>query len=48
MLLPVADLKAQWKRKIKEELHNFCQITRRDKGESYFKILQEWLITVVP
>jgi hypothetical protein len=50
LLLPVADLKAQWKKKGKEELHSFCQNTRRDRGESYFKryVLEEWLGSVVP
>jgi hypothetical protein len=33
----VADLKAQWKKKGKEELHSFCQNTKRDRGESYFE-----------
>jgi hypothetical protein len=33
----VADLKTQWKMKGKEELHSFCQNTKRDRGESYFE-----------
>jgi hypothetical protein len=33
----VADLKAQWKKKGKEELHSFCQSTKRERGESYFE-----------
>jgi hypothetical protein len=33
----VADLKAQWKKKGKEVLHNFCQTTKRERGESYFE-----------
>jgi hypothetical protein len=33
----VADLKAQWKKKGKKQLHNFCQNTKRDRGESYFE-----------
>jgi hypothetical protein len=37
LLLPVADLKAQWKKKGKEELHKFCQNTERDRGENYFE-----------
>jgi hypothetical protein len=37
LLLPVADLKDQWKKKGKEELHNFCQNTEWDRGESYFE-----------
>jgi hypothetical protein len=37
LLLPVADLKSQWKKKGKEERHSFCQNTKRDKGESYFE-----------
>jgi hypothetical protein len=37
LLLPVADIKAQWKKKGKEELHNLCQNTKRDRGECYFE-----------
>jgi hypothetical protein len=37
LLLPVADLKAQWEKKEEEELHSFCQNTKRDRGESYFE-----------
>jgi hypothetical protein len=37
LLLPVADLKTQGKRKGKEELHSFCQNTKRDRRESYFE-----------
>jgi ribonuclease HI len=37
LLLPVADLKTQWKKKVKQELHSFCQNTKRDRGESYFE-----------
>jgi hypothetical protein len=37
LLLPVADLKVQWKKKGKEELHSFCQNTKRDRRESYFE-----------
>jgi hypothetical protein len=33
----VTDLKAQWEKTEKEELHTFCQNTERDKGESYFE-----------
>jgi hypothetical protein len=33
----VADLKAQWKKQGKEELHSFCQNTKRDRGEIYFE-----------
>jgi hypothetical protein len=33
----VADLKAQWKEKGKEELHNFCKNTQRGRGESLFE-----------
>jgi hypothetical protein len=33
----MADLKAQWKKKGKEELHSFYQNTKRDRGESYFE-----------
>jgi hypothetical protein len=29
--------KVQWKKKGKEELHSFCQNTKRDRGESYFE-----------
>jgi hypothetical protein len=36
-LLPVADRKTQWKEKGKEELHNFCQNNKRDRGERYFE-----------
>jgi hypothetical protein len=34
-ILPAADIKTQWKRKGKEELHSFCQNTKRDRGENY-------------
>jgi hypothetical protein len=37
LLLPVADLKTQWKKKGKEELHSCWQNTKRDGGESYFE-----------
>jgi hypothetical protein len=37
LLLPVADIKVQWKKKGKEELHTFCQNTKWDRGESYFE-----------
>jgi hypothetical protein len=37
LLLPVADLKAQWKKKGKGVLHSFCQNTKWDRGESYFE-----------
>jgi hypothetical protein len=37
LLLPVADLKPQWKKKGKEELHSFCQNTKPDRGERYFE-----------
>jgi hypothetical protein len=37
LLLPDADLKAQWKKKGKEELHSFCQNTKRDRGECCFE-----------
>jgi ribonuclease HI len=30
ILLPLADLKGQWKKKGREELHSFCQNTERD------------------
>jgi hypothetical protein len=33
----VVDLKAQWKKKGTEELHNFCQNSKRDRGERYFE-----------
>jgi hypothetical protein len=33
----VADLKTQWKKKGKEELHSFCQNTKRDRGGNYFE-----------
>jgi hypothetical protein len=33
----MADIKAKWKKKGKEELHNFCQNTKRDRGGSYFE-----------
>jgi hypothetical protein len=33
----VADLKTQWKKKGKEELHNFCQNTKRVRGDNYFE-----------
>jgi hypothetical protein len=35
LILSVADLKTQWKKKGKEELHSFCQNTKWDRGESY-------------
>jgi ribonuclease HI len=35
LLLPVAELKAQWKKKDKAELHSFCQNSKRDRGGSY-------------
>jgi hypothetical protein len=37
LLLPVADLKAHWKKKGKEELHNFCEDTKLDRGQNYFE-----------
>jgi hypothetical protein len=37
LLLPVADLKIQWKKKGKEELHSFRQNIKRDRGERYFE-----------
>jgi hypothetical protein len=33
----VADLKAQWNKKGKDELHTFCQNTKRDRGERCFE-----------
>jgi hypothetical protein len=34
-----------WKEKGKEELHNFCQNTERDREDSCFgRVLQEWLV----
>jgi hypothetical protein len=39
LLLPVADLKAQWKEKGKEEFHSFCHNTKTDRGESCFERL---------
>jgi ribonuclease HI len=33
LLLPVADLKTQGKRKGKEELHSLCENTKQDRGE---------------
>jgi hypothetical protein len=33
----VTDLKAQWQKKGKEELHNFCQNTKSDIGKWYFE-----------
>jgi hypothetical protein len=35
LLLPVADLKTQWTKKGKEELHSCCQNSKRDRGERY-------------
>jgi hypothetical protein len=32
LLLPVADFKAHWKKKGKEEHHNSCENTKRDRG----------------
>jgi hypothetical protein len=37
LLLQVADLKAQWKKKGKDELHNFCQNTKRDGEKTTLK-----------
>jgi ribonuclease HI len=37
LLLPVADHKVQWKKKGIEELHSFCENTKKDRGESYFE-----------
>ncbi|PNF30200.1 hypothetical protein B7P43_G08428 [Cryptotermes secundus] len=37
LLLPVADLKTEWKMKGKEELHSFCQNTKQERGERYFE-----------
>jgi hypothetical protein len=37
MLLPMADLKAQWEMKGKKELLSLCQNTRRNRGETYYK-----------
>jgi ribonuclease HI len=37
LLLPMADLKTQWRKNGKEELHSFCQNTKRDRGERYFE-----------
>jgi hypothetical protein len=37
LLLPVADIKTRWKKKGKEELHSFCQNTKRDRGERFFE-----------
>jgi hypothetical protein len=31
LLLPVADRIAQWKKEVKEVLHNFCQNTKRER-----------------
>jgi hypothetical protein len=33
----VAGLKAQWKKKGKEELHSFCENTKWDRGQNYFE-----------
>jgi hypothetical protein len=33
----VADLKAQWKKKGKEELHSSCQNTKKDRGKRYYR-----------
>jgi hypothetical protein len=37
LLLPMADLKTQWKKNGKEELRSFCQNTKRDRGEATLK-----------
>jgi ribonuclease HI len=37
LLLPVADLKAKWKKKGKEELHSFCQNTKRAEEKATLK-----------
>jgi hypothetical protein len=50
LLLQVADLKTQWKKKSRKELHRFRQNAKRDRGESYFERyeLQKWLVSMVP
>jgi hypothetical protein len=37
IILPVEDLKAHWKKKGKEELHSFCENTKRDRAQNYFE-----------
>jgi hypothetical protein len=37
LLLPVADLETQRKKKGKKELQSFCQNTERERGERYFE-----------
>jgi hypothetical protein len=37
LLLPVADLRTNWKKKVKEELHSLCQNTKRDKEKNNLK-----------
>jgi hypothetical protein len=34
---PKAELEAKWEKKGKEELHSFCQNTKRDREENYFE-----------
>jgi hypothetical protein len=36
-------LKPSGKRRAKEELHNFCQNTKMDRGERYFEMSSPWL-----
>jgi hypothetical protein len=47
IFLPMADLKAKWKNKGKEELHCFCQDIKCDREQSYFEryyknVLSPW------
>jgi hypothetical protein len=37
LLLQRVNLKAQWKKKGKDEFHSFCPNTKLDRGESYFE-----------
>jgi hypothetical protein len=49
LLLPVADLTAQWKKKGKDEFHSFCQNAKRDGGEGYFeRYYRIGFVSVVP
>jgi hypothetical protein len=37
LLLPVAELKIQWRKKGKEGLHTFCKNTKRDREKATLK-----------
>jgi hypothetical protein len=41
LLLPVAVLEVKWEKRGKEELHSFCQTTKRNRRGSYFERFRE-------